>query len=196
MSPPIPEDPHANNFRELCFRIGLALVTWQRVEDAHRKIFLRILNVPLSDVSSVVYYSTESFDARHKTLGRMAAYFLKGPGYEKQRHEWQVLQKDIKDANENRNKLAHYSADYDLINEREMPDGGFAFDVTPHTLRPARWNSVSQLLGRTKDKPEHNLGVEEIRGYIIAFRQLEERMETFHVSLDQPDGLSQSDEIG
>jgi hypothetical protein len=45
-NPEIEED----NFSNLCYRIGLALVTWQRVEDVHFKIFLRMLNVPLSDV--------------------------------------------------------------------------------------------------------------------------------------------------
>jgi hypothetical protein len=176
----------AADFRSLCYHIGLGLVTWQRVEDVHFKIFLRMLNVPLIDVSSVAYYSLESFDARNTTLDRMAHYFLAPKQLKQQRIKWQGLHKRLKDGNLNRNKLAHYSVDYDLINMREMPDGSVVFDVTPHSLRPARWNFVSRLLGRTPDKEDHNLGADQIKRYIIDFRQLVGEMELFHVSIGQP----------
>jgi cytochrome b561 len=83
---------------ETCYHIGLALVTWQHVENAHFKLFLRMLGVPLSGVSSVVYYSAENFESRHKMVSRMAVYFLEGRTFNKQRSEWQELDKDINHA--------------------------------------------------------------------------------------------------
>jgi hypothetical protein len=191
MSSTEPSDPRKelDDFSALCYHIGLALVTWQDVEDAHFKVFLQMLNVPLSDVSSVVYYSFESFEARRKMVSSMARYFLAGREFKKQRAYWQVLEKDLKDANENRNKLAHYQADYDLINQTELPDGGVRFDVTPHTLRPGRWNFVAKLLGRNPDSPEHNLSSQSISKYIVDFRSLRTRLDWFHVSIG-PNGAA------
>jgi hypothetical protein len=182
----VSSSPSRNDFADLCYHIGLALVTWQRVEDVHFKIFLKMLDVPLSNVSSVAYYNLEGFEARNTMLDRMAHYFLEPRRFKQQRIVWQNLHKRLKDANLNRNKLAHYTANYDLINQRDLPDGSIAFDVTPHTLRPAEWNFVSRLLGRTPDKEEHNVGVDQIKRYVVDFRQLEQQMELFHVSLGQP----------
>ena len=178
---------YRTSFRELCYHIGLALTTWQRVEGSHFKLFLKLLNVPLSEVSSVAYYSTESFDARNTMLDRMAHYFLVPSIFKKLRPEWQEIHKLCKDGNLNRNKLAHYTADYDLINHQELPDGSIVFDVTPHTLRPVESNFVSRLQGKTPDRPEHNLGVPEIKRYIIDFRQLESRLEFFQYNLAHPE---------
>jgi hypothetical protein len=175
-------DDRKNNFRELCYHIGLALVTWQRVEDLHFEIFGRFLGVPLGQITSAAYHSIENFEARNAMLGRMAYYFLHpieeliprplAREYKATWIEWQKLYKSLKDANLNRNKLAHYAADYDLINMRNV-GGDIVFDVTPHTLRPSPFNYVSRLLGRTKDQKEHNLGVPEIGQYVINFREVE-----------------------
>jgi len=186
-------DAIQNNFRELCYNIGLALVTWQRVEELHFHIFGRFLGVPLSQVTSAAYHSTESFDARNTMLDRMAHYLFQpieelitpdlSRQYETIRAEWRTLHKLLKDANLNRNKLAHYTADFDLLNMRGNEAGEVIFDVTPHTLRPSPNNFVSRLLGRTKDKQAHNLGVSELKQYVIEFRQAEQAVAAFILSL-------------
>jgi len=182
-----------NDFQELCRYIGLALVTWQRVEELHFHIFGRFLGVPLGQIASSAYHSTESFDARHKMLGRMASYFLNPipeilPGktvkqYSRLRSQWQELQKLLKDANSNRNKLAHYTADFDLTNMRIVEGGDVVFDVTPYTLRPGPLNFVSRLEGRTKDKPEHNLGIPELKQYVVKFTQAQQATAAFLLEL-------------
>jgi hypothetical protein len=48
------------DFRDICYLMGLALVTWQSIEDVHFKIFLKIVRVPIDDVSSVPYFAVES----------------------------------------------------------------------------------------------------------------------------------------
>ncbi len=181
------------NFRELCYHIGLALVTWQRVEELHFHIFGRFLGVPLGQIASAAYHSTESFEARNTMLNNMAQYFLSPipellprqtlKQFKELRVQWQALHKLLKDANLNRNKLAHYTVDYDLINMRTVEGGAVVFDVTPHTLRPGPLNFVSRLLGRTKDKPEHNLGVVQLRQYVVEFRQAEQATAAFLLEL-------------
>ena len=181
-----------NDFRELCYHIGLALVTWQRVEDLHFEIFGRFLGVPLGKITSVAYHSTESFNARNTMLDRMAYYFTRpikeliprelAREYKAAWVEWANLHKLLKDANLNRDKLAHYAADYDLINMRQEGDN-ILFDVTSHTLRPSPFNAVSEYLGRTKDRKEHNLGVPEINQYVIEFRQAEAACAAFLLRL-------------
>jgi hypothetical protein len=72
----IGSESYRNDFRELCYNIGLALVIWQRVEELHFQLFGRFLGVPLSQITSAAYHSTESFDARNTMLDRMAQYFF------------------------------------------------------------------------------------------------------------------------
>jgi hypothetical protein len=184
----------ADNFHNLCYHIGLALVTWQRVEDVHFKLFLRMLNAPISDVSSVAYYSTESFEARHRMVDKMAQYYLAPRYFKKQRKEWPEIRDLLHAANLNRNKLAHYVVDYDLIGAIQNQDGTVTVEFTPHRLRPPRWDFVSKLLGRTPDNEQHNLGPEEINKYTREFRQLVDRLELFHVSLSPPSEDQKSDD--
>jgi hypothetical protein len=186
------ESAPRNEFHDLCYHIGLALVTWQRVEELHFHIFGRFLGVPLSQITSAAYHSTESFDARNTMLDRMAHYFLSpikellprevNKHYKELRIKWQVLHKLLKNANSNRNKLAHYTADYDLINMRNE-GSDIVFDVTPHTLRPGPLNYVSRLQGRTKESPEHNLGVPELKQCVVQFRQAEQAAADFLLEL-------------
>ncbi|MGA8499766.1 MAG: hypothetical protein WB764_30085 [Xanthobacteraceae bacterium] len=182
-----------DDFRELCYHMGLALIIWQRVEELHFHIFGRFLGVPLGQVTSAAYHSTESFDARNTMLDRMAQYFLNpirellpretAKQYKELRIRWQELKKLLKDTNLNRNKLAHYTADFDLINMRTVEGGDIVFDVTSPTLRPGPLNFVSRLFGRTKDKKEHNLGVPELKRYVVEFRQVEEATAAFLLEL-------------
>ncbi len=181
------------DFQELCYHIGLALVTWQRVEELHFHIFGRFLGVPLGQIASAAYHSTESFEARNTMLNNMAQYFLKPhtellprqtlKQFKELRVQWQVLHKLLKDTSLNRNKLAHYTVDFDLTNMRTIEGGDIVFDVTPYTLRPGPLNFVSRLLGRTKDKPEHNLGVQELKQYVVEFTQAEQAAAAFLLEL-------------
>ena len=181
------------NFRELCYHIGLALVTWQRVEELHFHIFGRFLGVPLGQIASAAYHSTESFDARNTMLNNMAQYFLSPipellprktlKQFKELRIQWQALHKLLKETNLNRNKLAHYPADFDFVNMRTVDDGSVIVEFTPYTLRPGSLNFVSRLLGRTKDKPEHNLGVQELKQYVVEFRQAEQATAAFLLEL-------------
>ena len=131
-------------------------------------------------------------------LDRMAQYFLNpvrellpretAKQYQELRIKWPKLYKLLKDANLNRNKLAHYTADFDLINMRTI-ESDIVFDVKPPTLRPSQLNFVSRLLGRTKDKKEHNLGVLELKQYVVEFKQAQQATAAFLLELGKlPEG--------
>jgi len=172
--------------------MGLALATWQGVEEAHYKIFTKLLGLTLGGLGSVVYFSTESFEARRKMVDDMIALALKGRHVKKQRAQWEGLKKPLKDANKNRNKLAHYGIDYDLINPRPGVGGdGYVFNLTAHTLRPSRWNEWARLRGRAKEHPGHNLGIDEVKEYVVEFRRLGHILEQFHADLPRPAGTTE-----
>jgi hypothetical protein len=175
-----------SEFLDLCRHIGLALVVWQEVEEAHFGLFVKMLGSDYNEVSAVVYFSVESFEARRKMVGNMAHYFLTAKA---DKTIWNDdkggLQKELKDANENRNKLAHYNVEEDLLNVDEE-DGVVTVDLGPPRLRPHKWNLVSRLRGLTPDKPEHNLSVAEVAGYVREFRKLARRIRDFSSNLTLP----------
>jgi hypothetical protein len=175
-------------FKELCYNLGLAFVTWQELEDAHFNLFFRMLGSSDTEIASVVYYHTESFEARHRLVGYMAQIFLQDKTHKK---VWENdkggLKKEIKTANDNRNKLAHYAEDFDISDEQiTHPDGSITLEVSEPRLRPSRYNTISRLIGRTPDKPEHNLSVKDIRSYVLEFRSLTKKIGEFWASLPVP----------
>lgn len=185
-------------FQDLCYHIGLALVTWQELEESHFSLFFKMVGARDYEIGSVIYHHIESFQTRHTMLGYIAQIYLKDKP--DQRQVWENnsggLKKEIKDANENRNKLAHYAEDVDLGEMITQPDGSVSFPVSNPSLRPGRHNTISRLLGRTADKPEHNLGVTEIRDLIKAFRELTKKIDDFRLSLPVPPGAHPVQQLG
>jgi hypothetical protein len=59
------------------------------------------------------------------------------------------IEKQLKDCNSDRNKIAHYGLEHDI--ETTKVDGVSEFTYKPPTLQPSRSNRVSRLLGRTAD---------------------------------------------
>jgi hypothetical protein len=181
----------SKGFLELCTAIGAAICIWQDVEKAHFKLFLRMLGAPQWEVAAAVYYSIESFALRHTMVSRMAHYYMEGASFKKHREEWAGLggglQKELKDAGDNRNKLAHYNIDWNVTTEvTEHADGTVTVVLGPPTLQPMDTDLVARLIGRTPDKPEHNLAVEQIRKYSAEFIILAKRLDAFQKSLNLP----------
>src|SRR5262249_14057425 len=137
-------------FTTFCRALGLALIAWQDVEREHFKLFLRMLGAPQWEVASAVYYSIESFESRHKMVCRMAYYFMKGEEYKSQRATWLNneggLRKDITEANKNRNKLAHYDLDFNVVSRIELPDGSVQVNLGPPSLQPVT-NNLDAVMG-------------------------------------------------
>jgi hypothetical protein len=63
MSEPEKEDDrrYQEEFKNLCYFMGLSLVMWQQVEEEHFRLFVKMLGAPQKEICSIVYYSTESF---------------------------------------------------------------------------------------------------------------------------------------
>jgi hypothetical protein len=162
-------------FNDLCMRMGMALAVWQQVEEQHYRLFLELLQVGEGDIPSVVYFSTESFDARRKMVSRM---FQFSPADKPQRIEWNEIEKQLKDFNDNRNKIAHYSIRLEFTNVKKS-DGRMYFKFGDYRLIPSRHNKVSVLLGRTEEDPEHNLSADAMDQYMKDFNALACRLSTF-----------------
>ncbi len=178
----LPADESRDQFSALCQQIGMALVTWQEVENAHFRIFHRLLGEPQFSIASIVYHHTESFEARHKMVGLLIQHSLKDkePALRKMwSNEKGGLQKDVRDANLNRNKLAHYSHDQAVSSVEKTDDGEVVVKFSEPRLQPSPYNEVSRLLGRTPDRDEHNLSVVGIQNYIADFVTLTRRLDEF-----------------
>jgi hypothetical protein len=176
-------NPGFDEFTDLCYHIGLALMTWQDVEEAHFKLFFKLIGAPNPEIASLAYHATESFDQRRVMVSRMVDWMLKATDQTaKLAPIWQDtsggLNKALKDASENRNKLAHYTWQYDI---KEIKPGEYVTGST--RLQPSSWNVVSQILGRVASSPKHNLDKTVVRTYIDEFRRLTKALDEFHRQL-------------
>jgi hypothetical protein len=52
------ESEEFREFQALCYHIGLALVTWQDVEEAHFKLFFKVIGAPNAEIASLAYHAT------------------------------------------------------------------------------------------------------------------------------------------
>jgi hypothetical protein len=100
--------------------------------------------------------------------------------------QWNTINKDLKDASEKRNKVAHYSLEYETMTQTSTPDGGMTVEFGLPRLRPSPHNIVSRLLGRTPDKQEHNLSASELSGYLVEFAKLTARIGRLSLLLPLP----------
>jgi len=175
------------DFQDFCYHIGLALVTWQDVEEAHFKLFFKLIGAPNAEIASLAYHAIESFTARHVMVGRMVDSFFKSTTQDEAvRKKWQNadgLQKRLKDANLNRNKLAHYSWKTDFVSETHLKTGGIFLRFSGPRLQASAYNSVSRALGYTPDKPEHNLDIPALQTYTGEFLRLAVKLDDFQRDL-------------
>jgi hypothetical protein len=177
------------------YHIGRSLVAWQDVEEEHFKLFFRLIGSPLFENAAIVYYGMGDFATRHKIVGQLLQITLNGPDFQDQRKVWQNekggLQKAIKNANDDRNKLAHYESHID-----SKVEPGISADPTKiptikirlsgPTLRPSAYNVVSRLLGRTPDKEGHDLKIDEIKEFYAMFKDLAVKIDEFRTSCPLP----------
>jgi hypothetical protein len=175
-------------FQNFCYHVGLALITWQDVEEAHFKLFFKLVGAPNEKIASLAYHSIESFENRHKMVDRMLVLFCKqnkhtGTAMKFWSNAEGGLNKELKEANKNRNKLAHYRWENDIIGQKELFDGSVVIEFGEPKLQPSSYNLVSRMLGHTPDRLEHNLNVGSIGKYIKTFRDLAEKLDRFHIAL-------------
>jgi|SRR6202051_815190 len=177
----------SDELQDFCYHMGLALVTWQDVEEAHFKLFFKLIGAPNAEIASLAYHSTESFAARHVMVGRMMDSFLRNTTQDENvKKAWpnaDGLNKRLKDAYLNRNKLAHYSRKIDMVSTQHLEGGGMMFKFSGSRLQASAYNSVSRVLGYTPDKPEHNLNIFTLINYTEEFRQLATDLDNFQGSL-------------
>lgn len=171
--------PGSEDFNDLCMRIGFALATWQNVEEQHYRLFAELLGVEVSNIVSVAYFNSESFEGRRKMVSGMFHSFKSTP---EQRLTWNDLERDLKLCNEERNKLAHYGIDSDVTSE-EQPGGHLLVSFSNSKLRPSRFNRAAELLGRTPKDPKHNLSADDIDAIIVQFDDLAFRIGQFTAPL-------------
>jgi hypothetical protein len=172
-----------SDYAEFCQIMGFTLASWQRVEEAHFTFFQKMLGGPSAEVCSVIYHGTPSFEGRRVLVDRVAIFF-KMP--DDARTEWIAIHKAIEPAAANRNKIAHYVVDSDVLGQEEHDDGSITFTISPHRLRPSKVNIVDRLKGRTPEKPGHNVSRNELFEYMKDFQNLTARINALTRKLFPP----------
>lgn len=194
----------------LYYHIGRSILAWQAVEEEHFKLFFRLIGSPFFEKAAVVYYGMGDFRTRHVVIKNLLQITLKDREFNKQRKIWHGhksdLQTDIENANNNRNKLAHYES---FIGARIDPTTSSdeasiveaptikKIALSGPTLRPSAYNVVSRLLGWTPDRRAHDLRIETIESFADSFKSLAQRIDNFRQScpLSPSAGLQQRTEL-
>jgi hypothetical protein len=106
MSEPVltTQDTRAPDLRDLCAFMGMGLVSWQKVEDAHYLLFVKLIAAPKQEVCSVLYFSPPSFESRRVMVDRLAQVAISDAKVLK---TWSKLNKDLGLQASNRGVLAH-----------------------------------------------------------------------------------------
>lgn len=173
--------------KDIFYQIGRTLQVWQEVEEQHFKLFFLLLGTPNLEAASVAYYSNESFQVRHNIVTRLAEITIKGDMLPNEWNGPTGLQKTVKDANGDRNKLAHYRVTPEEIVLARYPDGRkkVAMFGDPK-LQPHHLNIVSQMLGWLSSNPKHNLGSDDIWRYAFEWSHLSFKLNDFQQRLPLP----------
>jgi hypothetical protein len=103
-----------------------------------------------------------------------------------QRTEWDSINSALGLASADRNKIAHYSIEFDFLEKETKEDGSISLELWQPHLRPSIHNTVDSLKGRTPEKPGHKLTPVEMRSYVNKFNGLGGRLSAFRKSISLP----------
>jgi hypothetical protein len=140
--------------------MGMALTTWQGVEDAHYLFFLKILGAPKEEICSVLYFSPPTFESRRVMADRVAEHAL---GKTEDKKEWPKISKRLETGASHRGRVAHYALDFEFIWDSTVATLAQLTVGQPH-LRPSRYNKLKAA----KDQ----LTTKQISGYVLEFNKL------------------------
>ena len=172
--------------RQLCTLMGLSLITWQAVENAHYLFFFKMLDTPHPEICSIVYFSPPSFESRRVMTNRIAQIALSDGD---QKKEWKELNKRLADAAEQRGTIAHYALDFEIKITGSGPDD---FERGHARLSRSKYNRIARLKA---DESEHHVTVAELLSYIDTFDGLTKALEDFTERakiLPPPQGLDRA----
>jgi hypothetical protein len=174
------QNTKAPDLRDLCAFLGMALVTWQKVEDTHYLLFVKLIGAPKKEVCSILYFSPPSFESRRVLVDRLAQTIITDPKILK---TWRKLNKDLDTEGSNRGKLAHYGLDYEVVFNTPEPSTDFKLGFPK--LAPSRHNQIASLVGKKKTKEP--LTTKEVRNLITNFIEIEGRLNEFIQSFHLPE---------
>jgi len=181
MSEPVltTHNTRAPDLRDLCAFMGMGLVSWQHVEDAHYLLFVKLIGAPKQEVCSVLYFSPPSFESRRVLVDRLTQVVVSD---EKILKTWSKLNKDLGVHASNRGILAHYGLEYEII--YDAPEPSLNFKLGAPRLAKSRHNQIAALLGKKVNKQP--LTTKDVRTFITGFIEIEERLKHFAQSFPLP----------
>jgi hypothetical protein len=92
-------------FKDLFMWAGFALITWQDVEAAHCRLFVKLIGSTRTELCSAIYFHIQSFSSRCDMVNKVISLALLS---DQQKLEWRRISKLIRAQLEKRNNIAHY----------------------------------------------------------------------------------------
>jgi hypothetical protein len=170
------EDNRTKEATDLYSWVGITITQWQRVEDEHYLLFLKMLGAPNPQIASIIYFSPPTFESRRVMVDRVAQVFLSDAEKKK---EWKKLNDRLSGAASNRGQVAHYGLDYEIVSTGESPSD---LRLGAPRLRPSKHNKIAEMKGQSHKV----LTSQKLRGYVLEFFRLEQDVNRFCNSLDLP----------
>jgi hypothetical protein len=159
--------------------MGMGLVSWQKVEDTHYLLFVKLIGAPKQEVCSILYFSPPSFESRRVLVDRLVQVVITDAEILK---TWSKLNKDLGSHASNRGSLAHYGLDYEIIHS--TPEPSLNFKIGAPRLAQSRHNQIASLLGKKSNKQP--LTIRDVRKFITGFVEIEEHLKEFTQSFQLP----------
>jgi hypothetical protein len=156
--------------------MGIALIVWQRVEDAHYLLFAKLIGAK-KEVCSILYFSPPTFESRRVVVDRLIEAVVDDKDI---LSRWGKLNKELQDAAKDRGKIAHYSLDFEIIYSETNP---FSMKTGSPHLKPTSHNKISDVLGKG---PKKAVTSDTISGFVKVFDDLEQRLEAITKEIKTP----------
>lgn len=167
---PIPTRQEESNFFSY---FGIAMSTWQALEDWLFQVYVQAIGLPESRQLSAAFYAVPSFRVRldmiHSTLGVCDLS-------DDLKESWARLYKQAKDKSTRRNRIAHAIVVFDP-NERSHQGRLY--------LRPSMTNGNRPELRAFPAPHKDRVGVKELNEMITSFESLLNDVQDFHHALVQ-----------
>lgn len=176
---------HTAEWTRLLSGMGYALQLWSHVEESLFLLFSELLRSPCTDVDSVVFYSSPSFESKRVLTDRVAQLVLDANS----KATWAELCKRLEVEGGFRGKIAHYSLDFDVFNFEEMIQAMSDGIETPKPiigppyLRSPKHNKISLTKKSNQDSSALRTESKEIMEHCNKFMSLSRDIDKFRIFL-------------
>jgi hypothetical protein len=147
--------------------MGIALIVWQQVEDAHYSFFVKLCSRLPPEICSIIYFSPPTFESRRVMVDRIAQIAINSKG---EAAEWKKLNKKLEIGASQRGKIAHFGLEFEIKITGQGPKD---FDRGEARLARSKHNKIK------RNEDEQHLTRAEIGAFVGNFDDLIKNLADF-----------------